>query len=135
MMGLKARHVQRDVLSSVNDDDTTTPQNFMDIVPIRKMEHIQEEWQVGFRLPRFKSRFWNRFFTSLGASETYIVRLDRMGSEIWGYINDERTVREILVRLELNHAGEEDLRDRLVHYLKRIQFHEFIKLEVVEKDG
>lgn len=102
--------------------------NFLDLIPERRTEHIQEEWQIGFKLPRFRSRFWSWFFVHLGASEEYIVRLDRMGSEIWGHIDGEKTVRQILVRLELKHTDQDELRDRLVHYLKRLEFHEFIVL-------
>ncbi len=114
-----------------NDHEDGTeerPINFLDLIPERKAEHIQEEWQIGFKVPRFRSRFWSWFFVHLGASEDYIVRLDRMGSEIWGHIDGEKNVRQILVRLELKHPDEEELRDRLVHYLKRLEFHEFIVL-------
>jgi len=109
------------------------PLNFMDLIPERVKEHIKEDWQIGFKLPRFRSRIWSWFFIHLGATKDYIVRLDRMGSEIWGYIDDERTVRSILVRLELSHPKEEDLRDRLIHYLKRLKYHEFIELKTSEE--
>lgn len=102
------------------------PRNFLDLIPIRNKEHVQEQWQVGFKMPRFQSKFWTWFFVHIGATETYVLRLDKMGSEIWGHIDGKKTVRAILVRLELKHSEEEELRDRLVHYLKRLKFHEFI---------
>lgn len=114
-----------------SEDDQ--PLNFMDLVPIRIKEHIQQDWQVGFKQSRFESRFWNWFFVHIGATENFVVRLDRMGSEIFGYIDGKRNVRKILVRLEINHTDEEDLRDRLVNYLKRLKFHEFIDLVGGEK--
>ncbi len=104
------------------------PLNFMDLVPVRAQEHIQQEWQVGFKQLRFESRFWNKFFVRLGATDHLIVRLDRMGSEIFGYVDGERNVRQILVLLELKHRDEDGLRDRLVEYLKRLKFHGFIDL-------
>ena len=106
--------------------------NFLDLIPVRAKENIREGWQIGFKVLRFKNRFWSWFFVHIGASEDYVVRLDRMGSEIWGYIDDKRTVREVLVRLELHHPGKEGLRDRLVEYLKRLKFHEFIDLKKEE---
>ena len=100
----------------------------MHMVPHRIREHIQKEWQVGFEEPRFLSTFWNRFFVFLGASENLVVRLDKMGSEIWGHIDSERNVRRILSMLELKHPDKENLRDRLVHYLKRLEYHGYIEL-------
>ena len=114
-----------DRISAINKDE---PLNFMHMVPHRIREHIQKEWQVGFPEPRFKSPFWNRFFVFLGASEHLTVRLDRMGSEIWGHIDGERNVRRILSLLELKHPDKENLRDRLVHYLKRLEYHGYIEL-------
>jgi hypothetical protein len=109
--------------------------NFMDLIPVRMTEHIQKDWQVGFREPRFQSKFWNRFFMTLGASEHLVVRLDRMGSEIFGHIDGERNVRRILTLLEINHKDEDDLRDRLVAYLKRLEHHEYIELRIPERSG
>ena len=105
------------------------PPNFLELVPVRAMKHIKKDWQVGFEVPRFKSKFWRRFFSLIGATENYVVRLDRMGSEIWEYIDGEKPVREILALLELHHPREKDLRGRLLHYLKRLEFHGFITLE------
>jgi len=114
--------------------DQEQPLNYMLMIPHRIREHIQKEWQVGFEEPRFKSTFWNRFFVFLGASENLMVRLDKMGSEIYGYIDGERNVRRILSLLELKHPDKENLRDRLVGYLKRLEYHEYIELKVLEKD-
>ena len=115
-------------------DQPSQPLNFMELVPHRIREHIRKEWQYGFEEPRFKSRFWNRFFMFLGASEHLIVRLDRMGSEIFGHIDGERNVRRILSLLELKHLDEADLRARLVEYLKKLEYHGYIELKVLEKD-
>ena len=104
--------------------------NLMDLIPVRTRDHIQQGWQVGFREPRFRSRFWNRFFMALGSSEHLIVRLDRLGSEIYGYIDGERNVRRILSLLEMGHPGEKGLRERFVSYLKRLEHHGFIELTV-----
>lgn len=105
----------------------------MDIVPVRARKHIQKEWQIGFEEPRFKSRFWNRFFMLLGSSKNLTVRLDRMGSEIFGHIDGARNVRRILTLLELKHADEPDLKGRLVEYLKQLEYHGYIKLNIPVK--
>jgi hypothetical protein len=112
----------------MNGSEKEQPRNLMFMVPHRLRDHIQKEWQVGFEEPRFKSSFWNRFFIFLGASEHLIVRLDRMGSEIWGSIDGERNVRRVLSLLQLKHPDQEDLRDRLVDYLKRLEHHGYIEI-------
>jgi len=108
--------------------------NFLELVPVRAKEHIKKDWQVGFEVPRFQSRFWRWFFVHIGATENYIVRLDNMGSEIWGYIDGKRSVREVLALLELHHPEEEGLKERLLHYLRRLDFHGFIRLKGAEEE-
>jgi hypothetical protein len=56
------------------------------------------------------------------------VQLDAIGSEVWQLL-DGRTVAAVLQALQERHPDEEDLPERLGHYLSVLASNRFIRLE------
>ena len=68
--------------------------NYLDFTPCRNQEFIVEDGKVKLVIPKFKSNFMKSLIPK-SKSETFKVKLDEIGSEVWLLIDGNRRVHEI----------------------------------------
>jgi hypothetical protein len=76
--------------------------NFLDLTPFAMCEHVlTDEGKVNLRLPRFKNKFWQRFFVPKRKSPYFHIKFDENGSAVWLAMDGKRNVKAICDRVEL----------------------------------
>jgi hypothetical protein len=74
--------------------------NLMELVPVRRLGHISLDGElVAIEVPRFKSEWARRLFLPRRRKPTVQVRLDAMGSFVWGRCDGARNVSQIAADL------------------------------------
>ena len=75
------------------------PQNILNMIPIRKCEW-EENDIIKVKMPRFKRRIGKRFCKLLKKENSYIINLDKRGSEAWKLCDGKKTVKNIADELK-----------------------------------
>lgn len=91
-------------------------------VPIRTADHLEEEGRVVVMAPRFKGRAGKAVVRFLRREQTYRLRLDEYGSEVWRLVDGRRDVGAIS-ELVVERFGDsiKPTIPRLVEFLRRLR--------------
>lgn len=109
---------------------STTP-NYLDMVPIRKVEeYIEEEGKITLLIPKFKKEWMRRWFIPARRSKHFRIHLDELGSEVWQYIDGKTDVHGLCQHvsdyLERNQKQEAHLEERVTTFLNQLYKNRFI---------
>lgn len=88
----------------------TTPDGFLQIV-----------------LPRFKSKFMQKYFVPKNKQANVYIKLEEHGTEVWKLIDGKRTVTEITELLANHFNNEAQYENRISTYIKQLHRSGFIK--------
>lgn len=81
--------------------------NSLDLVPLRLLDHTEEEGaKVSLLLPRFQGTVWRPFLQPLVKRQFIPIKLDAFGSAAWQLIDGRSTVAEISLKLREQFPGD-----------------------------
>jgi hypothetical protein len=102
--------------------------NFPDLTPYRLLEHkTGEKGLVDVLVPRFRSKFGQKWIQPRLKQKYIRANLDEIGSAIWLEINGERTIHEI-AKIADDKFGDEirPVYNRLAIFMKKLYQNGFI---------
>lgn len=70
----------------------------------------------------------SRLLRAFRVRDTLTVRLDPLGSEVWGLLDGRRTVADVLALLQEAHPDEDDLATRLGTFLGTMVSNDLVRL-------
>ncbi|MGK9367301.1 PqqD family protein [Melioribacter sp. Ez-97] len=107
--------------------------NYLDLTPVRKVEHEQEGNLVTLLIPKFTSAFAVKFIAPRMKSKYIKLKLDELGSASWLEIDGNTSVGELCNRLR-NKFGEkiEPVEERLTRFLTRLYMEKIISFKEIE---
>ncbi|MEI6576850.1 MAG: PqqD family peptide modification chaperone [Bacteroidota bacterium] len=107
---------------------TQEPINYLSLTPQRILgSETNETGLVSLHVPRFKSQFWGRFFSSGASQKPILLKLDEIGSASWQLIDGKNTVADMIQSLEIQfgervHPADE----RVTKFLSNLYKDKFI---------
>jgi len=104
--------------------------NLMELVPLRRLGHINLEGElVALEVPRFKSAWAQRLFLPRRRKPNVQVKLDAIGSFVWGRCDGNRSVGQIAEDL-VERFGDEvrPAAERLSAFILHLKRQGFIDL-------
>ena len=108
--------------------------NYLDFTPCHNQEFIVEDGKVKLVIPKFKSNFMKSLIPK-SKSETFKVKLDEIGSEVWLLIDGNRRVHEIakLLREKVGKKAE-PAEERITKFLTDLHYQKFIYFKELKKE-
>lgn len=104
--------------------------NFLELVPVRNIqEYTQEGLKITLFIPRFSSKWMQKWLLRAGRPKHFRIHLDEMGSSVWTLIDGTRNTGEIC---ELLHRSLKDQADphatalRVTEFLRMLYKNRFI---------
>ena len=79
--------------------------NILDMVPVRAYEWEDDEI-VLVKVPRFRGKVGQKFCDVIKKEQTYDVKLDKYGSDVWRMCDGKNTVRAIGLALKEKYGDE-----------------------------
>lgn len=104
--------------------------NLLDTIPVH-LDCVHTEWEDGCTtlvLPRFRKAWMQKWFLPKAFSPYVRIRLEEHGTAVWGLIDGQRSVHDIIGLLESHFEGDESYPTRVAAYLLQLQRDGFIKL-------
>ncbi|PKK85560.1 MAG: hypothetical protein CVT48_04875 [Thermoplasmata archaeon HGW-Thermoplasmata-1] len=93
-----------------------TGKNLLDMVPTRTTDaqwYADDGGLTRVRRKKFHGRIGRFFCKLLGKPDYLTIKLDLIGSAVWGLCDDKRDIRSILCSLEMEFPNEKELGERL----------------------
>ncbi len=81
---------------------------------------LLDNGKIVVAIPRFKSEWMQRHFTSKRFPPYIRVPLDTYGSSVWKEMNSKRTIKEIVNKLSVEFADMEQLEERVAQYFLQL---------------
>ncbi len=105
--------------------------NLLDLIPVKKIEWKErEEGLVELLKPKFKRPFLKKYLLPYVKRPYYRIKLDAVGSFIWGLCNGKLSVKEIAKSLKAEFGDKvEPLYDRLALFLQSLEKNRFIEFK------
>ncbi len=105
--------------------------NLLDLIPVRKIEwKKKEEGLVELLKPKFKRPFLKKYLLPYVKRPHYRIKLDAVGSFIWGLSDGNLSVKEIAKSLKAEFGDKvEPLYDRLALFLQSLEKNGFIEFK------
>jgi len=102
-----------------------------DLQPIRHHPWVEREGDlVTVLVPKFTSRFARRWFVPLLAKPDLRVRLDAVGSFVWGQCDGTATIREIGERVAARFGGDAAARrGDVIRFVRKLVKEESLSLQ------
>jgi hypothetical protein len=105
--------------------------NFLDMVPIRNVEHFTHEGnRITLLIPKFKKEWMRRWFIPPKRSPHIRIHLDETGSKVWELIDGQRNTCEICSRishsLPENNRTDNSVELRVTEFLRQLYKNRFI---------
>jgi len=109
--------------------------NYLDLTPCRNQEHIIEDGRVRLIIPKFKSNIMKSLIPKK-KSDTFKVKLDDLGSEVWLLIDGKKRVSEIakLLREKIGDKAE-PAEERVSKFLTNLLYQKFIYFKELKKEN
>lgn len=103
--------------------------NLLDVVPCKDERIITEQSEdlCVLLLPRFKSKWMQKYMIPSRIKPHVKVTLEEYGTAVWKLINGERTIREIILSLAEHFNYEENYDIRVVTYIDQLKKDGLIK--------
>ena len=105
--------------------------NLLDLIPVRKIEwEKNEEGLVSLLKPKFKHPFLKKHILPRLKNPYYRIKLDSLGSFVWGLCDGNLPVKKIAENLK-DEFGEkiEPLYDRLALFLQSLERNRLIEFK------
>ncbi|MGK9477141.1 PqqD family protein [Melioribacter sp. OK-6-Me] len=107
--------------------------NYLDLIPVRKVEYEKDGNLVTLLIPKFTSNFATKFIMPRLKSKYIRLRLDELGSASWLEIDDNSKVAEICNRLRNKFGNKiEPVEERLTRFLTRLYVEKIISFKEIE---
>ncbi len=106
----------------------TIPDNFLDFVPVRKVEWDRDEdGKVYLLRERTQSKLMSKLINFFKTNRYFYIHLDHIGTTAWSAIDGKRSIRDIgeIMKKELDENLEE-LEKRLPVYFTLLHQNQFI---------
>jgi hypothetical protein len=108
--------------------------NYLDMVPVRKVqEFTEEEGRIVLLIPKFKREWMRNWFIPGNRSKHIHARLDTLGSEVWRNIDGKNNVHAISQKVaeHIKHSDktEDQLDERIVAFLNQLYKQRLIDFE------
>jgi hypothetical protein len=108
--------------------------NYLDFTPCRNQEFTIDDGIVKLVIPKFKSNFMKSLIPSR-KSQSYKVKLDEIGSEVWLLIDGENRVSDIAAKLREKIGGRiEPAEERITKFLTDLHYQKFIYFKELKKE-
>ncbi|HEX2935882.1 MAG TPA: PqqD family protein [Bacteroidales bacterium] len=105
--------------------------NYLDMVPIHKVEeYVEEEGKITLLIPKFRKEWMRRWFIPARRSKHFRIHLDELGTEVWRHIDGKTDVHSICQRvseyLQRSQKQEAHLEERVTVFLNQLYKNRFI---------
>jgi len=84
---------------------------------------------VEIKVPKFKSNIGKSFCKLLKKEETFIAKMDKIGSLVWRHSDGAKTVKDILEILKKKYPLEKDIDQRLFLFIQQMHSLDYIILK------
>ena len=84
---------------------------------------------VEIKVPKFKSNIGKSFCKLLKKEETFIAKMDKIGSLVWRHSDGVNTVKDILEILKKEYPLEKDIDQRLFLFIQQMHILDYIILK------
>jgi len=107
-----------------------TPPNLLELIPRRRVDFTtDEQGQVTLKMPRFHHPLAVRLFGPFLRRPSFDLRLDDLGSFVWGQCDGATTVAEIGERLSKQFGDRvEPLWERLGKFLRKLEREDLLQV-------
>ncbi|MFW6160453.1 MAG: PqqD family protein [Acidobacteriota bacterium] len=106
---------------------SSSPVNLLDLIPERKTKWENKEGQIILLKNKFKNPLLVKHLLPRMKNPYYRIKLDRIGSEVWGLCDGKKTVHEIGECLQQRFQEKIDpVYDRLALFLQTLERNHFI---------
>lgn len=109
--------------------------NLLEMTPFTKHKHeVDDEGFVRVLIPRFKSKFANKYLLPKKKSTFIKANLDEFGSSTWLLMDGTKTVKDIGESLEEEYGEEiQPVNDRLTEFVNQLYANGFISFNELIK--
>jgi hypothetical protein len=111
--------------------------NYLNLIPCKILnDEKTEDGLIYLLIPRFKSKFANKYILPKLKSPNIKLKLDEMGSETWILIDSKRNVNSIAEELEEKFGDRiKPVNERLTTFLTQLYSHKFISFMEIKEKG
>jgi len=108
--------------------------NYLELRPIPLCANtINEENLVTLLVPKFRKKFFVKYFSPLLKSSDIKINLDLLGSTVWTLMNGKNTVGDISKLLSEKAGDEQNLmEERLTKFLTQLYIQRLITFEEIK---
>jgi hypothetical protein len=102
--------------------------NYMTLTPMPLTGfETHPDGSVDLLIPRFTSRFWNKYLMTQTSKKHIHLKLDELGSSTWSFIDSNRTVGEICTLLIEKHGSRiHPVEERVTQFLTQLYHNKYI---------
>ena len=107
-----------------------TAEEFLQYYPKRR----DIEWDknadglVELKVPKFKSNFGKSFCNIVRKEETFVAKMDKIGSIVWENCDGKKSVKTILNKVKKAYPDEKNIDQRLFFFLQQMHDINYLNL-------
>ncbi|UCH71659.1 MAG: PqqD family protein [Thermoplasmatales archaeon] len=81
---------------------------------------INSEGFVEIKVPKFTSKFGKSFCKIIRREETFVAKMDKIGTIVWKNCDGKKSVKQILEKLKKEYPNEKEIDQRLFLFIQQM---------------